>query len=77
MKINTIDPRTVLRNYADSTFCPIPVRHHALVLALLNEYIFEVLNILPVPGKELSGKVDLFLVLKTVKARTKQNRPSC
>ena len=50
------------------TYCPIPIRRRPLVATLVDEGIFEVLNVIPVPWEEKSREVDLFYGLKMVKA---------
>jgi len=68
--------RSLARECDDFTYCPIPVRRHSFVIALLNEHIFKELKIVSVPWEEHSRKVDLFLGLKTMKAQITPNGQS-
>ena len=42
-----------------STYAPVPVRLSTFIAALLDESIFEELDVVPVPREEIAGIVDL------------------
>ena len=42
-----------------STYAPVPVRLSTFIAALLDESIFEELDVVPVPREEIAGIMDL------------------
>ena len=48
--------------------CPIPVRRRPLVIAHVDESVFEVLDIISVPWEEHSRKVNLYIGLRTAES---------
>ena len=44
------------------TFSPVPIRVDAMVLAFRPQSVFESLDVLPVPGEEVTSLVNLWKV---------------
>jgi len=53
-------------NWADSTFCPVPIRRRPLVTALVHERVFKELDVISVEWEKQSRIVDLLPGLKMV-----------